>query len=345
MPIDERKHQVLQAIIQDYISTAEPVGSRSIARKYDLGVSPATIRNEMADLEEMGYLEQPYTSAGRVPSDKGYRLYVDCIMEKQQLSDAEESFIKMQFAKKMAEIEEVIKKTSDLLSILTHYTALVLRPNWSSNIFRYIQMSLIETGKALLVIVTKTGDIKHKILEVSTSISQKDLDKVSMVLNSKLEGLAFEKVKKSILDEIYTELLTEKILVETVLEILHVSLKNNPNVKEDIFLGGTLNILNQPEFRDVEKIKTILGILEEKDSLCKLMQYDEKMEGIKVKIGEENLFEEVRNCSLVTATYQIDGEIVGSIGILGPTRMEYSKTIALVEYITKTLSNTLSDGS
>ncbi|MBZ4686782.1 MAG: heat-inducible transcriptional repressor [Clostridia bacterium] len=342
MPMDERKHRVLQAIIQDYITTAEPVGSRSIARKYDLGVSPATIRNEMADLEEMGYLEQPYTSAGRVPSDKGYRFYVDCIMEKDQLSEAEENFIKMQFAKKMEEIEEVIKKTSDLLSQLTQYTALVLGPNLSSSIFRYVQMSLIETGKALLVIVTQTGSVKHKIMDVPANFSQKDLNKVSMVLNSKLKGIAFEKVKKSVLDEIYNELIKEKILLETVLEILNNTL-NNSNT-ENIFLGGTLNILNQPEFRDVEKIKSILGILEEKDILRKLMQYNDKMDGITVKIGEENPFEEVRNCSLITATYHMNGEVVGSIGILGPTRMKYSKTIALVEYITQVLSNTLSNG-
>ncbi len=341
MPMDDRKKRVLQAIVQDYIFTAEPIGSRTIARKYDLGVSSATIRNEMADLEDMGYIEQPYTSAGRVPSDKGYRFYVDCIMEKQSLSESEECFIKKQFVKKISEVERVIKQATEILSNLTQYTALIIGPNLGTSVFKFIQLSLLEEGKALLIIVTNIGTVQHKIIDIPPSISSKDLYRISHIFNSNLNGLELEKIKKTILDEIYTDLFKEKMTVKTIFELLDDFMKQKND--EKIFLGGTLNILEQPEFSNVDKIKTILGILEEKEVLKKLMRRDEASDGLIIKIGGENIYKEVHECSLITATYHLEGKVVGSIGILGPTRMQYSKTVAMVEYITGLLSNILSN--
>lgn len=337
--MDERKKRVLHAIVQDYISTAEPVGSRTIARKYDLGVSPATIRNEMADLEDLGYIEQPHTSAGRIPSDKGYRFYVDCIMGKHKLSTKEEKFISSQLSQRMEDIEKVIANASRVLSKLSNYTAMVVGPLWNTSIFNYVKMLPMENNKALLVIVNNIGNVEHKIIDLPPSITERDLERISYVLNSKLQGFAIEEVKKHILNEIYSELIREKFFVKTIFEIIENTLANANN--ERVFLDGTVNILNQPEFKDIEKVRNILSILEEKDILVELIGRD-KPRGLTIKIGEENKVDGIKDCSLITATYEIDDEIIGSIGILGPTRMQYSKSTALVEYITEILSVSLS---
>lgn len=337
--MEERKRRVLHAIVKDYISTAEPVGSRTIARKYNLGVSPATIRNEMADLEDLGYIEQPHTSAGRIPSNKGYRFYVDCIMGKYQLSKTEEEFIFSQLNQKMEDIEKVIANASRVLSKLSNYTAVVVGPLWGSSIFNYVKMLSMEKDKALLVIVNNIGTVEHKTIDLPPLISERDLDHISYVLNSKLQGLAMEQVKSHIFNEIYSELLKEKLFVKTILEIIENTLVNVEN--ERVFLDGTVNILNQPEFKNIEKVKNLLSILEEKDVLIRLIG-ENKPRGLTIRIGEENKIDDIKDCSLITATYEIDNEIIGSIGILGPTRMQYSKSTALVEYITEILSVSLS---
>lgn len=339
MRMDERKNRVLQAIVQDYIATAAPVGSRTIARKYCLGVSPATIRNEMADLEELGLIEQPHTSAGRVPSDKGYRYYVDCIMEAQRLTDAEKKYIRERYEQKIEEIEEVIARTSQLLSTMTNYTALVLGPHWEHSLFQHIKLLPLDEERALLIVVTSTRIVEHRIIDLPPSITPTDLERISEVLNSRLRGVALEKIKKATLNDIYGDLLRQKYMLKMVLEVVEQVLK--PNKEDKVYLGGTLNILNQPEFKDVQKLKKLLGVLEEESMVRDLLLEDDDDQRLVIKIGGENKCQDVQECSIITATYHVNGQVLGKIGLLGPTRMEYAKAVTMVEFVANSLSEAI----
>lgn len=338
MPMDERKQKVLEAIIIDYISTAEPVGSRTIARKYGLGVSPATIRNEMADLEELGYIEQPHTSAGRIPSDLGYRYYVDCLMEKETLEKAEEEYIRQRFSQKMEEIESVFKQATDVLSEISRYTALILGPHWDKRTFNFIQLILLNPGTVLMVVVINHRLVEHRILKVPESIGVADLERISRVLNDKLKGYTLEEVRKDTLQDIYRELSGYKSLVKYILEMVeHLSFSKLNN---KIYMGGTINILNQPEFKDVNKLKNLLSALE-KENIVKDIMESNSGEGVTIKIGGENKYDGITDCSVIIATYQV-GDVTGTVGVLGPTRMSYSRVVSLVECVAKNLSEALS---
>lgn len=336
--MDDRKRKVLQAIIQDYIITAEPVGSRTISRKYDVGVSSATIRNEMADLEEMGFIEQPYTSAGRIPSDKGYRYYVDFLMEKLRLSEEQEAFIRNVYNRKMAQLEEVIRVSGELISQLTGYAAITLGPHFGRSTIKLIDVNRVDSTKALLVVVTDTGLVEHRLLEVPEYISSHDLEMVSRVLGEKLRGLTLGDVSKTVLDEIYFELQLQKPFLLDIFNFIEDILQGEDGSK--VYLDGTLNILKHPEFKNIEKVQTLFGLLQEKKVVKELVSQPVP-EGLTVKIGGENIYSGIHDCSLITATYSIDNQVIGTIGVLGPTRMEYSKAFSLVEFITGVLSEAL----
>ncbi|MGF7185478.1 heat-inducible transcriptional repressor [Desulfitispora alkaliphila] len=335
--MNERKKKILQAIIHDYTKTAEPVGSRTIARKYSLGVSPATVRNEMADLEDMGLIEQPYTSAGRVPSNVGYRYYVDCIMEKTELTEIEEAQISNQYKTKVKEIENVIHNTGKLLSEITHYTAMVTTPEMGKKAVKRIQLIYLGPTQALAVIVLQSGLVSNRLMTIPQSVSEEDLNLISRVLNKNIQGETLDNIKRTVLQEIYADLIKQKKTLNMVMDILDESLGADESRDNKVYLDGTLNILNQPEFKDVEKIRSILGILNEEDTIRGLLGSNEDT-GITIKIGSENKLEGFSDCSIITATYHIDGQVLGSVGLLGPTRMEYSKVVAFMEAITANLS-------
>lgn len=335
--MDDRKRQILLAIIQDYVATAEPVGSRTIARKYKLGVSPATIRNEMADLEEMGFIEQPHTSAGRIPSDQGYRYYVDYLMQRQVLSRDEEKIIRVGYESKVKEIGEVIQLTGQMLSQLTHYTAIVSSPQLGQSVVKHIQLVLMAPTQVLVIVVQDTGAVHHQMIQVSENITQGDLEQISIVLNAKLQGRNMDNIRLTLIKEIYFELSKHKQILDLALDIMNSKLTG----EEKIYLGGVFNILNQPEFHNVDKIKTILSLLEQEALLRDILNSDALTEGITVRIGEENSREEIKNCSMITATYKISDKVLGTVGVIGPTRMEYAKVVSIMEYMTKNLSDVL----
>jgi len=338
MEIDDRKKKVLQAIVLDYISTAEPVGSRTISRKYSLGVSSATIRNEMADLEEMGLIEQPHTSAGRVPSDAGYRYYVDWLMKRAFLSNPEKSVVEGIVSQKIKRIQGLVQETSRLLSELTNLTAVVLTPQQSKSAFQQVHLLPYQPGKAIMVVVKENGAVENFIIDVSESTTTEDLQRVSGILNSKLRGLTLGQVKTSLLGEIYSELSRQKDLISMAMELLEPILDSDD--RDGVVLGGTINMLNQPEFQDVEKLKNVLKLFEEGQLLKKLL-CEETGSGLSVKIGGENKLEEMHDCSLITASYELEGKTVGVIGVIGPTRMDYAKACSLVEFMTQHLSKSL----
>ncbi len=332
MGLSERKKDILQAVVTDYIKMAQPVGSRTIARRYQVGLSPATIRNDMADLEEMGFLLQPHTSAGRVPTQKGYRYYVDNLMESADLEEKEQNVINQVFEyEKLREIEEIIKYTSNLLSSLTNYTTLVLGPQLKKSAFKKLQIMPLDSQRALLVLVADTGFVKNKVITLPQMLSSGELNRIVSYLNQRLEGLTIDKITSRLISELRRDLYHHIRFLEDTFTLLEESLAED---ERRVFLGGTTNILSQPEFGDIEKVKALLSLFEQNSLLASLLSRPVAgVEGITVRIGSENILEEVQECSLVIATYCLGKEVVGTIGVLGPTRMDYSRTIAVLQQI------------
>ncbi|PKM83054.1 MAG: HrcA family transcriptional regulator [Firmicutes bacterium HGW-Firmicutes-14] len=342
MTLDERKQKVLQAIIKDYIATAEPVGSRTIAKKYDLGVSPATIRNEMADLEELGYIEQPHTSAGRIPSDRGYRYYVDCLMNKKIMSRDEEKHIIKGYQTKVKDVGTVLHQTNTIISNITNYASLLMGPQFSKSNLRHVQLVPLDHNKALVIVVTDNGMVQTRMIDLPQTINEEDLQKISQVMNAKLQGLSLEHIKRTLINEIYFELSKHKHIFDTTMEMIQETLSLDH--EEKVYLAGTLNILNQPEFRDLNRVKTLLSLLEQDNVLKEILNEGSQMEeGTHVTIGAENKVTGLKDCSTITATYQINGRTVGSVGVIGPTRMDYEKAVAIVEFMTRHLSQMMKD--
>ncbi|MCO1600855.1 MULTISPECIES: heat-inducible transcriptional repressor HrcA [Desulfosporosinus] len=338
MQMDERKRKILRAIVQDYIATAEPIGSRTIARKFDLGVSSATIRNEMADLEDLGFIEQPYTSAGRIPSDAGYRYFVDCLMDPQVLNPEDMEIIERESTKRINELQEVIAHTSKLLSELTNLTSLVLGPHKGKSTFGKMHFLPYQPGQVIMVIVKENGVVENHIIDVGENLTAEELQQVAGVFNQKMRGYSIGQVKRSMLHEIYSELSRQRLLIDNALDMLRAILDDNEE-EERIHLGGTLNMLNQPEFKDLSKVKTLFKVFEENESLKKVLT--PRQEGLNVTIGGENTLKEFRDCSIISATYKVNGLMIGAVGVLGPTRMDYAKVIAIVDFMTRSLTEVL----
>jgi heat-inducible transcriptional repressor len=336
--LTERKQKILHAVVTDYIQTAEPIGSRSISRRHKMNLSAATIRNEMADLEELGYLSQPHTSAGRVPSQHGYRFYVDYLMSLSGLSTQEEDYIGKLFLQleKMREIDQIIQQTARILSQLTRYTSLVLGPLFRSSSFRQLRLIPLDETKALAVLITDTGYIKNTLIELPQALSSEELDSVVRYLNEQLAGQTIESLTASRLQQMRSALYARIDILEQTLLLLEESCGENEG---RIYLGGTSNILNQPEFKDLEKVKKLLSLFEHDERLTFLLETS--LEGLTIRIGTENSLQEVNDCSLVTATYMLHNKPVGTIGVLGPTRMEYSRVVTIIEHIAGKLNNIL----
>lgn len=334
--IDDRKNKVLQAIIEDYVATAEPVGSRTIARKYNLGVSPATIRNEMSDLEELGYLEQPHTSAGRIPSDRGYRYYVDCLMPEYSITEAERERIRRTFERKIYEIDTLVRETARLLSDTTHLTAVISGPQFEKAVFKELRLVPLSGDKALLVYITDSGMIENKVLEMPYEVTLLEFQQVTEVLNEQLRGQRVESLSRGALQALQRELSRYSSLLEQALYFLEQRME--PGERRRLYLGGTTHMLDQPEFRDVNRLKGLLSFLEHEESVVDLLQPEKETDGVEVQIGEEIRVRELADCSIVTATYRLGDEIIGKMGVIGPKRMEYARVVSVLNSISAYLN-------
>lgn len=342
MEMDERKQKILKAIVQDYITTAEPVGSRTISKKFDLGVSPATIRNEMADLEEMGLIEQPYTSAGRIPSDLGYRYYVDYLIDPLFLNEKDKQNINNEVKRRLNEVHEVIEYTGKLISQVTSLTSLVLSPKSRNSVLNRLYFLPYEAGKAIMVTVKENGSVENNIVDIGHDTTPEELQILANIFNDKMSGTKIEDFKKGLINEIYSELYKKRQMIDSMMGILERMFENKDGEStERVFLGGTLNMLNQPEFRDLNKVKNLFTVFEENSKLIELLSTEHK--GMNIMIGSENPDEVFKDCSVISATYHINGKQIGSIGVLGPTRMDYGKAITIVDYMTKSLTEILTN--
>lgn len=336
--LNERKKKILQIIIEDYISSAEPVGSRTIARKYDLGLSPATIRNEMSDLELLGYLEQPHTSAGRIPSAQAYRFYVDALIEPGTLTDNDMALIDGWYNERRRNIDDIFQSTAKILSRMTQSVSMVLTNQQTIANFCYLKFLPLDSQHAILCIVADDGSIDTNVVDIPLGMSSEEMDYLAGKMSKLLEDRNLSDISVEILQNVHTDVVEDKLIFSSLLQA--VRKMTGRRQEQKVFLGGTKQLLNQPEFRDVERVRNLLGILEEEKVLKDLLQGGEDS-GLKVTIGSENKFTGIQDCSMVQATYRLNGQIVGTMAVLGPTRMEYGKVISVMDYLHKYLKTIL----
>jgi len=340
MALTDRKLMILQAIIDDYILTGIPVGSRTLSKREDINLSSATIRNEMADLEEEGYLEQPHTSAGRLPSDKAYRLYVDTLMRTARLNDREISYIRGYFSDKIGEVESAINNTAKVLSDITNLTSVVMTPQISKVKINRIQLVKLAGRRALLVIVFNTGLLKDVMIQVPETIDSSYLDMISNMISERVRGLTLPQAMNEINNIMNTEMPVHRDFVNNILVAVRKNTVEQTGSRQ-IILGGTQNIFNHPEYRDVDKARNFLKLLETKEPLYDMLSRSTDME-FTIRIGKENEIDELKNMSVVTATYRIGDTNIGSFGVIGPTRMDYSRVLSVMNYVGSSINELLS---
>lgn len=337
MELTERKLKILQAIISDYVRSAEPVGSRTLSKRFDLGISPATIRNEMSDLEEMGYLTHPHTSAGRVPSDKAYRLYVNNLMEKQELTAVEKKIIAEKLRADVTEFDETIKHAAKILSEITNLTSFAMTPTQSEDTLRFVNLLPVDERTVVLMIVSESGKISNTALRLSVPYTEEGLQILAKNMTYNYNGKRITDVLKSrIISSFESDIEAMSRLAENIMPNFMKTLEEMLNV--NLYMDGLTNIFDIPEYNDLEKAKSFLSLLDKKEDFTKKLM--ERENGVIVTIGGENADDLMNDCSLITATYHVDGKMVGKIGVIGPTRMRYGKITSIIEYLTDNLSDT-----
>ncbi len=338
LKLNDRKIKILEAIINDYIETGEPIGSRTIAKKYDLGVSSATIRNEMSDLEELGLIIQPHTSSGRIPSDKGYRLYVDTLMGHRELTEEETDFLKNVVVNNINHMDYLMEQTARALSMLTNYATVISKPKVEEDKIKHIQLVPLDESAIIAVVVTENKSIKNYVIPVEREFSAKDLLTITTSLNNIILDYSLDQIKSQISknnQNIISE--TEQIINKVFEQIF----KSNKEEEVKFYTSGINNILDFKEFSDIEKAKPIFQTLEEKDMLIDILSSsNEDGNSIQILIGGENNIEEFKDCSIVKTEYKIAGA-TGTIGIIAPTRMDYAKAVSVLDGIVKNINNVL----
>lgn len=329
--LDDRKIRVLYAIINSHILSAEPIGSRTISKDYDLGVSSATIRNEMSDLEEQGYLNKPHSSSGRVPSDKAYRLYVDEILriKKPTIDLIKKDKIKQILSKESREIEQLIQNSAKVLSALTSYTAIAISPQAKQSRLKHIQLIPIDSRQTLMVIVSNSGVVKNSIFRLDEEVPEDEVVIISGFLNDKLKGLTIDEITEQINIGVFKQVFEFKAILDIVLPIISQSLLDIDTI--DVYSDGITNILNFPEYKDLEKAKSFISFIENKELLVDLMLKNPLEKDIEITIGNENIYSSIKDCSLITATYRLGDKTIGKIGVIGPTRMDYLRLIDIIQ--------------
>lgn len=332
LDLDERKLKILQAIIRNYLETGEPVGSRTISKYTDLNLSSATIRNEMSDLEELGYILQPHTSAGRIPSDKGYRLYVDRMMleKEEQLNQATQEVKEMQriLLEREDKMESVLKQMAKMLAANTNYATMISAPQVRGNKLKFIQLSRVDKHQLLTTIVVEGNVIKNSMITVGEQLDDETLLKLNILLNTNLNGLPIEEINLAMIANLKQQAGDHANIVAEVMDAVASQIKNDENI--EIYTSGANNIFKYPELADNQRASELITTFEEKQLLTELVNEtltDETGTGIQVYIGNETPVKTMKDCSVVTATYELEEGMKGTIGIIGPRRMDYDKVI------------------
>lgn len=337
MNLDDRKKKILQAIIKTYLETGEPVGSRTISKYTDLNLSSATIRNEMSDLEDMGFILQPHTSAGRIPSDKGYRFYVDQLMNDkvEEINEMKEILID-----KTDKIETMLKQVAKVLAVNTNYASMVTKPHYKHRTIKFIQLTEVDESHILAVIVIEGNIVKNRILDLVEPVDKEIVLKLNIILNTFLQGLDLTEINIALIQKIKEQAEPYSDLINKVMDSIAQAISEEEDV--EIFTSGATNILKYPELSDREKATELLYTFEEKKQLTELIadkMDDGEQRGIQVYIGDETPVKSMKDCSVVTATYEFGEGVYGKIGIVGPKRMDYEKVVSTLQ----SLMNQLDD--
>src|SRR5574337_536072 len=340
MDRDERNRKVLQAVIDSYIENGLPVGSSALARRYAFGLSSATLRNIMAELEELGYLTHPHTSAGRVPTDRGYRYYIDSLISIQKESEEIEDHLRQVPALEGSDLQELMEGASLFLARLSHCAGVVVAPLEPEGRYKHIEFVRLRGRQVLLIFVTNTGIVQNKLIELDEIITQQDLNYFSVYLDEELEHRTLSQVRERLVDKLREEkLIFTKLMEETYRASREVQERDT----EKVYIGGASQVLENPEFADVEKMRALFKAFEDKYKLLKLLDRSVAAKGIKVFIGSENPFFEMQGCSMVVGNYEVGANVVGTLGVIGPTRMQYKQVIHVVDYTSKLLSKLLEE--
>ena len=338
--LNEREKTILRSIVHNFIHTATPVGSRYISKKNNIGLSPATVRNVMSDLEEQGFLDHPHTSAGRIPTDKGYRFYVDSLMDIERLTANDQSEIQSQL-QSTVDTETILKITSKLLGSISHQLGVVGAPRFSTGIFEKLELVQISNSRLLIIISMRSGLIKTLTMEINSEIPRTKLEEVSRILNERLSNLTLNEIQHTFSQRVHDVLDEETGLIRLFIDSVDTLFDEKTN-REKIHIGGAKNILSQPEFVNTEHFKSIIELFENEDIIFHVLEQNFPKEGsIAVTIGKEIQEDTLREYSVVSSTYSVSG-VTGTIGIIGTKRMNYSKMIPLVDYVAKTISTMFS---
>ena len=340
MELDERKEKILKAIIQNYLETGEPVGSRTISKYSDLKLSSATIRNEMSDLEELGYIIQPHTSAGRIPSDKGYRFYVDQLIHEKE---TEVTQVRDMVIQRVDRVELLLKQMAKLLASNTNYATLISGPQYHQTKIKFIQLSRVEVGKLLIVTVLEGNIIKNSIVALDAELTDEDILNLNILLNSGLNGLTMEQINLDVITRMKGQAGERSHIVDVVLSEVAEAIRSG---EEDlqIYTEGTTNIFKYPELSDGATATQLIGTLEQKDLWREILTEDDadsdKKNEIQVYIGSETQVQSMKDCSIVTANYELGDGLRGTIGIVGPKRMDYDKVVSTLRSLKSQLDQT-----
>ena len=337
MDLSERKLRILQAIISDFVTSAEPVGSRTLSNKYDLGVSPATIRNEMADLEEQGFLTHPHTSAGRIPSEKAYRLYVNEMMKTRELSPQEKETISQKLYENVTELDKTIEHAAHILSEITNLTSFAMTPEVSHDELKFIDLLPVDEDTVVLMIVSDSGRVSNTTLKMRVPYDEEALRLLSKNLTYNYRGKTLsEALTTNIIEDFETDIEAMSALARNVMPSFMKTLGDMLSV--NLYMDGLTNIFSLPEYNDLDKAKSFMEMVNRREDLTRTLINRDK--GVMITIGKENNEEILDDCSLITATYHVDGKLIGKLGVIGPTRMRYGEVTSVVEYLTDNISNT-----
>ncbi|MCI6866864.1 MAG: heat-inducible transcriptional repressor HrcA [Lachnospiraceae bacterium] len=340
MQLDDRKWTILKAIIKTYLETGEPVGSRTISKYADLNLSSATIRNEMSDLEEMGLILQPHTSAGRIPSDAGYRLYVDHMMEEK---DREVTEMKEMMIQRQDRMELLLKQLAKVLAANTNYAAMISGPQYHRTKLKFIQLSIISDSQILAVIVAEGNIVKNKMINIDHGLDQQTVLEMNILLNTALNGLTIEEINLSTISKLKEQAGIHSEVVNQVLDAVAETIQSANDV--EIYTSGATNIFKYPELSSSEKASELISAFEEKKDLVDMISTDDGKEtGIQVYIGQETPIQSMQDCSVVTATYEIGEGMYGRIGVIGPKRMDYDKVVSTLKTLMAQLDQIFKKG-
>lgn len=340
LTLSQRSRQILEAIVEDYIATAEPVGSSAVAKRHAMPVSSATVRNVMASLEELGLLASPHTSAGRIPTDKGFRFYVDSLVGVRTITHTEKKEILKRCRETGGNLTDLLREASRTLSSLSNYTGFVAAPRFANATFRQMEFIGLGGRRVLAILVTCSGAVQNRIIEVERDFTTDELNRMSNYLNSTLEGLSISQVRSRIM----TEMEQDKNRYDQMLtNALSLSNQALPEDQQELYVSGQARILDQPEFSDIRRMRELFQAFEEKGRLLQLLGDCLQAKGVRIFIGSETPLQEMAGMSLITSTYMTDQNTIGVMGVIGPTRMGYSSVIPIVDYTAQMVSRLLTE--